>query len=437
MGLRQLLLLACPLLADDAPVAAPPPATLRWQATEDAPAPPLLLRRGELALALDGSARHQRFRLLENGTRRTLATLECELAGPPPIEERHEWLPFANLAAAGWTVNETVATREAILSATAPAAIVRWRGDGAPLDLTLRFTSDGAATFALDHVGGSMTVDGATRRVRGAFALVARLVIAGAPAIAAGWDDLLAEQQAARTAQLGDFRLLLGDPDALAAARTRATDVRLRALRNGDSDPDLVATWIELARLQLAGACPASDSTLLAAPARWLEALPPAVLASGAGDLATALRERERRDGDAAWAALRPRLALQSGPDLLPKDAPDPLRFQLEAAAMLAALLLDEQDDAIALLPALPRAWPDGVLAAWRTRSGVVVDASWRDGALATAVFTAPRDGTLQLKLPRGDYRLGEAAPAPAAAADGRRKVMAAAGVPLAFTRVR
>lgn len=449
-----------------------PPPTVRWLAGDDAPPPPVELRHGDFALTLDGSARRQRLRIeLPEPPPLGLLTVELLAATPagataPPVPERHEWLPHAGTAAASVALDGTVVVREALVSSAAPLALIRWHADGGFAGLRLRFEPTVGTTVAvtptalvvtrdttrlrieLDHVGGSATAEDGTLEVRRPFAVALRI---GAPPLpeARSWDALAGAHAAARAARLGEFQLVLAAPETLEATRSETADTRLRALREGASDPDLVATWLELARVRAADRFVATAARPLAAaelatPEAWLDCATPASVDAAPKrppDLTAAMSQTVRSDGDAALAALRDRFTRDLGRDLLPRSDSRPPLDQLQAAAVVAGLLLHERNGKVHLLPALPRAWPDGRLRHWRTKSGITVDASWRDGRLETGALTPVDGGFVQVTLPQGDY---ECIPVPAAAPvpwppahDGTREFAAMAGRPFVFRRAR
>jgi alpha-L-fucosidase 2 len=71
------------------------------------------------------------------------------------------------------------------------------------------------------------------------------------------------------------------------------------------------------------------------------------------------------------------------------------------AAAGIAEMLLQSQDDAIVLLPALPRQWPGGRVKGFRARGGFELDFAWEDGRLSALTVRSQCGGPLKIR--RGD----------------------------------
>ena len=93
-------------------------------------------------------------------------------------------------------------------------------------------------------------------------------------------------------------------------------------------------------------------------------------------------------DGDHANLCLANLVARQTCPNLFSICFTSPqLDGACGATAAVAEMLLQSQTGEINLLPALPKAWPDGQVTGLRARGGFEVDIRWNDGKLAGAVI--------------------------------------------------
>lgn len=95
------------------------------------------------------------------------------------------------------------------------------------------------------------------------------------------------------------------------------------------------------------------------------------------------------RDGERAHAILRFLLGPErTYPNMFDAHPPFQIDGNFGGAAGIAEMLVQEDDDAVHLLPALPGAWPQGSLAGVRLYGDARLDLSWSGGTLAHARFT-------------------------------------------------
>lgn len=76
--------------------------------------------------------------------------------------------------------------------------------------------------------------------------------------------------------------------------------------------------------------------------------------------------------------------------------------FQIDgnfgATAGVCEMLVQSQTDEIALLPALPSAWPEGSVQGIRARGDVTIDLSWKNAKAVSATLRAGKDGVLKIR---------------------------------------
>ncbi|MBO9669883.1 MAG: glycoside hydrolase family 95 protein [Sphingobium sp.] len=105
------------------------------------------------------------------------------------------------------------------------------------------------------------------------------------------------------------------------------------------------------------------------------------------------------RDGDHAHAILRFLMGSErTYPNMFDAHPPFQIDGNFGGAAAIAEMLMQSRDEEVFLLPALPRAWPNGAVRGLCARGACQIDIEWRDNQLVRATLAAAVRGKKRVR---------------------------------------